>query len=505
MANNSLAIRFTENEYATKSEVAKELKTQLIDSFWKLILEYRSSFSREVPIRTINNSKLTICLCPSVNDLINRAEMSVVNSLNKFSILNYQNNDTRLFKQYSKIDLLKAIASFHDLDVDEAYLRMLINGNVRNIDPKHEVLVAYSKSLDLLENKGNQLFDEDLIAELYTTLSGNLELISLYRNANDDDPKNKVIIDRIYTSAPYHLLDNMMSTLISYVQTGSGSLLTKAATVLFYINYAKPFAKYNEEMSILLAKYVLATNGLDSLAYYLDIEELIANNYMECLKIFTEVQKSDDLTYFVRYFVKNISVFIDKAYAINNQVQAQALKDDYYKEAYEEAHIIKEEEIIIQEKNKENEYRIINEEVVITPTVDEPIIKEEKEEIEEELVVEETKKEEVISTIVEENENKQPDISGLAISYLPPVLDEKALKRLEEDLLESDPELKRGQAKFYARHCTMGKRYTIQQFKKEINCAYETARTSMDGLVELGYYRQEMVKNKKVYTPIKRK
>ena len=102
-------------------------------------------------------------------------------------------------------------------------------------------------------------------------------------------------------------------------------------------------------------------------------------------------------------------------------------------------------------------------------------------------------------------EEKEPDITGLAIAYLPPVLDEKALKRLEEDLLESDPELKRGQAKFYARHCTMGKRYTIQQFKKEINCAYETARTSMDGLVELGYYRQEMVKNKKVYTPIKRK
>ena len=234
----------------------------------------------------------------------------------------------------------------------------------------------------------------------------------------------------------------------------------------------------------MLAKYILSTNGLETLAYYLNLEDLFADHYMECLKIFTEVQKTDDLTYFVRYFIKNVSSLMEKAQTTNNLVQAEALKEDYYYDAYEEAHIEQVEEIsVVKEETKE-----VKEERV------EEVVDKQTEEVNE--VKEET------STILEE---KEPDISGLAISYLPPVLDEKALKRLEEDLLESDPELKRGQAKFYARHCTMGKRYTIQQFKKEINCAYETARTSMDGLVELGYYRQEMVKNKKVYTPIKRK
>lgn len=477
MANNSLAIRFTENDYASKSEVAKELKTQLIDSFWKMILEYRSSFAREVEVRTINNQKLSLCLCPSVNDLISNTEFKIVTSLNKFPAL----EDNRLFKLYSKIEMLKSLAAFHDLEVDDTYLRMLITGNVRHIDEKHEILARYSRCIDLLENRHYQTFDEDLFAELYTLLSDNYELISLYRTANDSDPKNKVVIDRIYTSAPSHLLSGMMNSLIFYVQNGNGSLLSKAATVLYYINYAKPFVKYNEEMAILLAKYVLATNGLESLAYYLNIEDLFADHYMECLKIFTEVQKTDDLTYFVRYFIKNISSLMERTAITNNTVQAEELKEDYYHDAIKEANIAigEEETIITKEEIKEE---IPNETIV-----------EEKEEIVEEVAV---------STNVEE---KEPDITGLAIAYLPPVLDEKAIKRLEEDLLESDPELKRGQAKFYARHCVMGKRYTIQQFKKEINCAYETARTSMDGLVELGYYRQEMVKNKKVYTPIKRK
>jgi len=47
--------------------------------------------------------------------------------------------------------------------------------------------------------------------------------------------------------------------------------------------------------------------------------------------------------------------------------------------------------------------------------------------------------------------------------------------------------------------------YTINQFQKEIGCAYETARTSMDHLVELGFYRKEMYKKKFIYLPVKRK
>ena len=92
----------------------------------------------------------------------------------------------------------------------------------------------------------------------------------------------------------------------------------------------------------------------------------------------------------------------------------------------------------------------------------------------------------------------------LAFSQIPEVLDEKAASRLEEHLLEMDPSLKKGEAYFYARHCTMHMNYTIAQYKKALGCAYETARTSMEHLVELHYYEKAAIKNKFVYTPIKK-
>ena len=94
--------------------------------------------------------------------------------------------------------------------------------------------------------------------------------------------------------------------------------------------------------------------------------------------------------------------------------------------------------------------------------------------------------------------------AGLGISELPPELSENDILRLERHLKESDPSLSRAEAYFYARHCTMGKYYTINDFKEVIGCAYETARTSMDHLSNSGYYRKEKFKNKFIYTPTKK-
>ncbi len=83
----------------------------------------------------------------------------------------------------------------------------------------------------------------------------------------------------------------------------------------------------------------------------------------------------------------------------------------------------------------------------------------------------------------------------------PSGLSEKEEKEYARYLLETNPLLTKGQARFYASHCTMGRYYVIQDYKRHARCAYETARTSMDKLAELGYYSKLQVKNKFVYTP----
>ena len=78
------------------------------------------------------------------------------------------------------------------------------------------------------------------------------------------------------------------------------------------------------------------------------------------------------------------------------------------------------------------------------------------------------------------------------------------LNKIETELLERDPNLKRKEAHFYSRHREIGKSYSIADYKRFSRCVYETARTSMDHLAQLGYYKKIQIKNKFVYETIER-
>ena len=78
------------------------------------------------------------------------------------------------------------------------------------------------------------------------------------------------------------------------------------------------------------------------------------------------------------------------------------------------------------------------------------------------------------------------------------------LNKIENELVERDPNLKRKEAHFYSRHREIGKSYSIADYKRFSRCVYETARTSMDHLAQLGYYKKIQIKNKFVYETIER-
>lgn len=70
-----------------------------------------------------------------------------------------------------------------------------------------------------------------------------------------------------------------------------------------------------------------------------------------------------------------------------------------------------------------------------------------------------------------------------------------------ESLMESHPVLRKTQAHFWLTHQSIGKFYTVAQFKAEEGTAYETARTSMELLASLGFYAKGKVGKKFTYTP----
>ena len=127
MANNELAIRFTENKYATKSEVARELKMSIIDNIWSNILSYRSTFNRYLTIKSIEKNQLVVCFCPSINALVNSADMKLIRLMREHSKLSNSNGEQKRFEDEGFIRSLSAVARKFDIEASEGYLRSLVH------------------------------------------------------------------------------------------------------------------------------------------------------------------------------------------------------------------------------------------------------------------------------------------------------------------------------------------------------------------------------------------
>ena len=499
MAGNDYAMRFTEDKYATKLEVGRELKVSSVDPFWSNILSYRSHFYHYLSIRTIEKSMLLFCGCPAINSLVNNIEMKLIR-VNRECAMLAPNS-----KQYKNVDyafrkeIISILNECEELKVGDDFIESVLRNEVVSAIPNNMLLVNYLNALNYIKRSYVNPIDEDFLSELYAKLLGTEELTTFYRNNEDRNPENRVLIDRVYTSAPVNLIGPMMNSLFTFIASSTLPTSLKASITFFYINFVKPFAKYSEEVAVLMAKAVLAHEAFGDSVATLPLEKLLLLPKEEAARIYVEVQKTADVTYFVDYVFKYLSRYCDDFLDDIANAKVAEIREDFYQtdedKPVEEVEIpepTRVENIDLfasQEEEDEEEEQLAEEAAPVVAQQAEPVKQEAP------VVAEQPKKKTVKVTYVQEE---------LAVAYIPVALDEKQAVLLEQDLLERDPELKKGEAKFYARHCTKGKKYTIAQYKKSLRCAYETARTSMDHLAELLYYRKEKVKNKYVYIPVER-
>ena len=500
MVGNDYAMRFTEDKYATKLEVGRELKVSSVDPFWSNILSYRSNFYHYLSIRTIEKNMLLFCGCPAINSLVNNLEAKLLR-VNRECMMLAPN--TKQFKNVDytfKKEVLNILNEFEQLHVGDDFIDSVMRNEVVSAIPTNMVLVNYLNALNYIKRAYVNAIDEDFLAELYAKLLGTEELVTFYRASEDRNPENRVLIDRVYTSAPVNLIGPMMNSLFTFINSSTLPTSLKAVVTFFYINFVKPFASYSEEMAILMAKAVLAHEAFGDSIVALPLEKLLLLPKEEAARIYVEVQKTADVTYFVDYAFKHLSKFCDTFLDDIAQAKVSEMRADFYQ--VDEDKPIQEVEIPEPARVETMDlFAQAEEEEKEEPAPAEPApapvqhFEQPKQEAPEMVVPEAPKKKTVKVTYVQEE---------LAVAYIPVALDEKQAVLLEQDLLERDPELKKGEAKFYARHCTKGKKYTIAQYKKSLRCAYETARTSMDHLAELLYYRKEKIKNKYVYIPVER-
>ena len=471
MNNTQLAIKFSNEKYCTKKEVVEAMKTPLVDSIWNSVLEYRSNFSIVLGLKHINNTPYSVCITPNMSDRL----CSIDRKLSKLStsFVKISNPaEKKFYEVRSYVKILKCVAKRYGLKLEDSVIENIVNGNISTLSPDLMILHRYYQCLLDIEKNPLAPINDELLSKYYGLLIGTSELNKFYRTKEVDG--NKTLIGKIYLGVPVNTIESNMQQLYSYLETSHVSMFIRALSAFYFIYYVKPFDEYTEEIATLVMKKVFALNDIGEYSAFIDFEDLVSNKEQLENEII-ESQKSFDLTYLVDYVLEKTDPMLQEME--NALFEAQNTAIHYEMNQPEENNVLNK----IQSVNYSDANSFKN-----IPSSPSDVVPEHK--------VEQRK---VVESSVGYNQS-------IAISNLPTGLSEEEAIRLENHLMELNPNLSHGQAYFYARHCTLGMNYTISQYKKELGCAYETARSSMDHLVYLGYYRKELLKNKYIYTPVKK-
>ncbi len=438
MPINDLAIRFTDDHYATKQDVAKQLGTAVVDALWGTIVQYRSTFARVLPLQAMDKQSLQIVLTPSLLEKSVAFDRKMAKAV---SLFNYHQIQNQLHPHFQKLffPILTSIGKQYGASTAERNLTYIIEE--KTVDRKAELssVNAYYQALKLIANRRQTKMDEDLMGELLMLLTNTQELTMFYRE-KDLTNRPRSLVARVYEAAPYPMIEPMMQALLNTIKQLTLSPIIVATIGLYYLDYVKPFEVFNDEISYLLFKNILVHSDYESVPCYINIEQMMENENYE--KRMLEVQRSGDITYLLDFILPYMHASIDQLLEQLVSLQKQQL---------------------IEEKKSAS-----------VPTI------------------------RFTSPAPLPKETAPFTVSESTIG-------EVEANRLQQHLMETHPSIKKGEAYFYARHHTIGKYYTLAQYKKLLDCAYETARTSMEHLVKLGYYRKEKYKNKFVYTPVELK
>lgn len=506
MANNDIAVEYTEDKYCSRSEASKKFGFQFPDLMWKKVLDYRSNFNHSLALKWFSNNQISLCLYPTYSSRINQIEAKLNRLFADVNKLDKTNGNYRHYKMSCLKNSLKELIEYHQLNVDEDRLaKVIVSENP--FDNDEEKVVNYLSALRYTEERYVNNIDIDFLAELYSRVTGIQELTYFYRENNIDTIGSTALISRIYDAAPYQEIESMMESLFDFIKNSNLPVLTKGLVTYYYTLIVRPFRDYNEEIAVLLMKAVLAHFAYGEDTVTLNLESFISEKKEVIRKINNDVQQYNDMTYALSEYVMRLDFSVNEALNLIKEYTANEIKNDFFRlDDSEEKQVVNEEPIEEQKEEVIPDEPVVYEEPIKEEPVKEVAIEEVKEEkphveIVETKPVNKVKKENKVEVVEEVKDNP----AGVAIRFIPNELDEKTASRLAEHLLEMDVMLKKGEAYFYARHCTLGMYYTIDQYKKSVKCVYETARTSMEHLVQLGYYSKKQVGKKFVYTPVERK
>ena len=453
---NDFAVRFTEEVYANKDEVKKALSISNIDSIWDKINQYRSYYKKDLGLFGIERKPFSVCLSSSISNRI----IALERKLTRLMIsLERMSKEVRLdFLSESLFKTARSYADVNSLTIKDEELRAIIGNPLKDVPQAFISLKNYIATIQNYLYRSSNKYDLSILTSFYGKIlrkeidvndsDSYLRMVELY------NPYDHMMFGKHYSAAPLEKLPTLINDAMLFNNNGTVFSIVKAIVTYFYLIYIKPFDYFNEECALLSLKYILASNDIEAIPFILNLEKHLLNSEEEKhYKKFLLSELSGDLTYYLNYVIEMIEVETDSVIETLSASEIRQIKEEFT-----QADIVKNGNVSPQ----------------------------------------------VLSNLSTPNNNPIVFEQKVSIPKLPTGLDQKDIDLIAENLLELYPSLKKLQARFYAGHCTIGKYYSIAQYKKETGVAYETARTSMDNLVNLGFYKKEQIKNKFVYTPVVR-
>ena len=326
-SNLELASKFSNEIYATQDDVRKELKTSLIDGIWTNILQYRSNFSQSLSLPHVTGSKYSICLTPKITERVSSIERKLTKLVLDYSKLQ-MNGATEYFDLKNSREVLSSIARVYGINVELTTIDTISKNTSILLPPALMILQKYTHCLNEIKHNYLSNIDENTLGDFYSILMGTDDLTEYYRS-KETVRYAQYQVNPTYIGVPVNAIEKSVEQLINFINYSDVQLFVKAVCAFYYTYYVKPFESYSEEISILMLKKVLASNGFDSIVPYLNFEVLLENK-SELEKIITECQRSLDLTYLLDYVMKNIENSLSELSDDIVVSQREAVKKDMY-------------------------------------------------------------------------------------------------------------------------------------------------------------------------------
>lgn len=472
MPTQDIGIRWSEEKYATKDEVRDAYNMSMIDNIWKQIIDYRRLYTKTLDLHNIDRTSYMVVVTQTIQLKVASVERRLSRILVKTHDMKAYGKELFAKRRYAKT--IEVLDSNYKTNISQEMVSHLLDEDLSTIPSQYSLIYNYIRTLKYYASGHyTDIIDYRLLESILKQIQGvsfdNLTLEKEYRE-EEIETSHYYQNNYVYKAAPIERIADMIDELCNFVRESDLSPVIKAIVANYYLNYVKPFDYLNEEANALFAKICLGHFDFDEASMYLNFEKIVFDTDEKLNKISVECQKTLDLTYYVNYILDLLD---------------EDLKDILDEIVLTERDEIKNEQIDLSEDEGLNAKSTVEEEA--KPS--------------ERSVA-------VMARPVEFVKPQEPSPyigeSNVALPVFPAGLKEQDVEGIVTNLLEVYPYLKRTQAHFYARHCTIGKHYTISQFKKEENVAYETARTSMDFLAENGFYSKTKVRNKFVYSPVPR-